>query len=129
MAIVTKLACTTIDCPEPAALLDFYRRLTGWQQIYDTPEFSAISPDGSPFNWIGFQRIDDYLAPDWPGQDRAQQIHLDFFAPDLDAAQRGAEEIGARAAALQPQPDQWRVMLDPIGHPFCICLEPDRQPQ
>jgi catechol 2,3-dioxygenase-like lactoylglutathione lyase family enzyme len=124
MAIVSNLASASIDCPDPAALLDFYRKLTGWQVVWESEEFSAISPDGSPYNGIGFQRVADYRAPEWPGQERPQQFHLDFFAADLDAAQRDAEEIGARTAAQQPQPDKWRVMLDPAGHPFCLCVEP-----
>jgi len=122
--VVSSLASTSIDCPEPAALLDFYRRLTGWQVVWESEDFSVISPDGSPYNGIGFQRVPDYRAPEWPGQERPQQFHLDFFAADLDTAQRAAEEIGARTAASQPQPDKWRVMIDPAGHPFCLCVEP-----
>lgn len=124
MAIVSGYASASIDCPDTAALLAFYQRLTGWKTVFESEEFSAISPDGAPVNGLGFQKVENYRAPDWPGQDVPQQFHLDFYAADLDAAQQQAVEIGARVAAVQPQPDRWRVLLDPVGHPFCLCVEP-----
>ena len=124
MAIVSGYASASIDCPDPAALLDFYQNLTGWKTVFESAEFSAISPDGGPRNGLGFQKVENYRAPDWPGQDVPQQFHLDFYAADLDVAQRQAVEIGARVASTQPQPDRWRVLLDPVGHPFCLCVEP-----
>jgi hypothetical protein len=34
--------------------------------------------------------------------------------------------IGGRKAGVQPDPDHWRVLLDPAGHPFCLTtLLPD----
>ena len=53
----------------------------------------------------------------------AQQAHLDFDVPDLDAAERQILAIGATKAETQPQPEDWRVYLDPAGHPFCLVLE------
>jgi hypothetical protein len=32
-----------------------------------------------------------------------------------------AIRLGARQADQQPRPRRWRVMLDPAGHPFCLC--------
>jgi hypothetical protein len=28
--------------------------------------------------------------------------------------------LGATLATTQPQPDGWRVLIDPAGHPFCL---------
>ena len=28
--------------------------------------------------------------------------------------------LGATKADVQPNPDNWRVLIDPAGHPFCI---------
>jgi hypothetical protein len=47
------------------------------------------------------------------------QAHLDIGVPDLDAGVRRARELGATQAEFQPQ-DDVRVMLDPVGHPFCL---------
>ena len=124
MAIISGYASASIDCPDPAALLDFYQKLTGWKTSWESEDFSQITPDGGHYNGLGFQKVENYQAPDWPGQERPQQFHLDFFVADLDTAQQEAVEIGAVVAEIQPQPDRWRVLLDPVGHPFCLCVEP-----
>jgi hypothetical protein len=49
-----------------------------------------------------------------------KQYHLDLAVDDLDAAERGFLAVGATKAKHQPQPDRWRVLLDPAGHPFCV---------
>ena len=49
-----------------------------------------------------------------------QQMHLDIAVTDLPAAVAAAVELGAVEAAHQPEPDVWRVLLDPAGHPFCL---------
>ena len=54
-----------------------------------------------------------------------QQLHLDFDVHALDQAEEDAVAIGAVVAAVQPQPDSFRVMLDPVGHPFCLVLADD----
>jgi hypothetical protein len=46
-------------------------------------------------------------------------MHLDFEVSDLETAVEHALELGAREAAYQPQ-DKVRVLLDPVGHPFCL---------
>lgn len=53
-------------------------------------------------------------------------MHLDLAAEDLDTDVAAAVAIGAREAAYQPDPGRWRVMLDPVGHPFCLsAVRPD----
>ena len=47
-------------------------------------------------------------------------MHLDVSVSDLDDAVSRAERMGARQAGHQAQPTVWRVMLDPVGHPFCL---------
>ncbi|MCZ2850494.1 VOC family protein [Modestobacter sp. VKM Ac-2978] len=69
--------------------------------------------------------MQSYAAPRWPGQAHAQQFHLDFRVGDLDAAILHAADLGATEAAEQPAPEAYRVMLDPHGHPFCLCPPPD----
>jgi hypothetical protein len=46
-------------------------------------------------------------------------IHLDIAVDDLESAVAWAIAAGARLAEFQPQNDV-RVMLDPVGHPFCL---------
>lgn len=66
-----------------------------------------------------FQRVENYLAPTWPTQERGQQMHLDFAVDDIGEAVKLAESLGATQAPDQPG-ERWRVMLDPAGHPFCL---------
>jgi catechol 2,3-dioxygenase-like lactoylglutathione lyase family enzyme len=130
MPVVSHFIGAVIDCPDPRKLAAFYQALTGWAVIYeDDDEAVAIGPDADDPSrpGIGFQRVEGYTAPLWPGQEVPQQAHLDFFADDdLDTAEAAALVLGATTAAHQPQPDRWRVMLDPAGHPFCLCVSPEQ---
>ena len=60
----------------------------------------------------------------WPEEPDAQQQmgHIDFAVNDLEKAFRHAIHCGAAVAEKQFSND-WRVMLDPAGHPFCLCLK------
>jgi hypothetical protein len=51
-------------------------------------------------------------------------MHFDFQVGDLDAAVADAVALGATPAAEQPR-ENVRVLLDPAGHPFCLCLDED----
>ena len=71
-----------------------------------------------------FQQAEGYVPPVWPpapGEQRTM-MHLDIQVADLDAAAAGAVALGARVADFQPQ-DNVRVLLDPAGHPLCLCLD------
>jgi len=41
---------------------------------------------------------------------------------DLDKAEEQALALGATKPDSQPTPERWRVLLDPAGHPFDICI-------
>ncbi|MFE1596552.1 VOC family protein [Nocardia sp. NPDC058705] len=71
---------------------------------------------------LGFQQVDGYRAPRWPGQDAPQQLHLDLRVEDLDAAEKMALRFGVVRPDHQPGGDRWRVLLDPAGHPFCLVV-------
>ena len=127
---IARFQLVAIDCPDPAVLAEFYSALTGWpltKPHADYPEWVQLSPEGGAT--IAFQRVDDYRAPEWPGQDHPQQMHLDLSVPDLDAGEKAVLQLGAVKHAHQPAPDEFRVFLDPAGHPFCLVHERyDSQP-
>jgi predicted enzyme related to lactoylglutathione lyase len=53
-------------------------------------------------------------------------LHLEIEVDDLEAAVARAVSVGGRIAEPQPKdraPEQLRVMLDPAGHPFCLCVD------
>jgi hypothetical protein len=61
----------------------------------------------------------DYLPPTWPAPGRPQMVHLDLKVDDMDAAEQHALAIGA-TRYVHPAETDWRVFLDPAGHPFCF---------
>jgi hypothetical protein len=48
-------------------------------------------------------------------------MHLDVVVDDLDAAEAEVIALGATKHEHQPG-TTFRVLLDPAGHPFCLCL-------
>ncbi|MGD0219610.1 MAG: VOC family protein [Acidimicrobiales bacterium] len=122
MAII-RLASVSLDCSDPSALAAFYGRLLGTEVTYDSDAFAAIKLEGL---WLSTQRIADYRPPTWPEGELPKQVHLDMAVADLEAAEALAVAAGATKASVQPNPERWRVMIDPAGHPFCLStLIPD----
>lgn len=117
---IARFPSFVIDCPDPAALAGFYRELLDWQAKIDG-DWAEIR-DASTGQCICFHQVADYRAPEWPGQEIPQQMHIDVVVDDLDAAEADAVGIGATRAEYQPG-TTFRVLLDPAGHPFCLCLD------
>ncbi len=116
--MIATLAMVQLDCDDPRALAAFYHGVLGWEVTHSEDEYAMIS-DGSAN--IGFGLLPGYRPPSWP-QDDAKRYHLDLYVDDLDAAEAACLQIGARRADYQPGADRWRVLLDPAGHPFCLCV-------
>lgn len=110
-----------LDCADPVALADFWARLLHGEVVRRTPELCRVRADNGMH--LTAARVDDYRSPDWPDGPRPKQIHLDLSVDDLDAAEQAARALGAQRAATQPQPDRWRVLFDPAGHPFCLSTQ------
>jgi hypothetical protein len=108
----------TLDCADPQSLAGFYGALTGMRELFSSSDHVALTND-SGFD-LGFQRVDRYRPPQWPGQDVPQQLHLDFRTDNLNATEELALELGAVKPDHRPGDGRWRVLLDPAGHPFCL---------
>ena len=120
-----KLYAFTVDCPQPRALAEFYASLLGWEVLSMDEDWACAYPPGTRqggYPSILFQKNDEYRPPVWPEQPGAQQqmAHMDFAVSDLEKAVAHAVACGASVAGEQFS-DDWRVMLDPAGHPFCLC--------
>lgn len=108
-----------IDCPDPAVLARFYGELLGAEwSVDDDGGWASVGEGAGRFD---LQRVDDYRAPEWPGQVVPQQMHLDVDVDDLDEAEAATVALGATRHPHQPG-TTFRVFLDPAGHPFCLCL-------
>ena len=126
---IARFTLTALDCPDPRRLAEFYSELTGWpiasNDDDDSEEWVELgAPSGAT---IAFQRAPGHRPPIWPSDDQPQQLHLDFDVPDLDIAERAVLGLGAVKADTQPS-DDWRVFLDPAGHPFCLVFRPALDP-
>lgn len=115
---IARYPSIVIDCPDPGALATFYGTLLDWK-VESSEDWAHIRADYG--QTIGFQQVRDYTAPQWPGQDLPQQMHLDVMVDDLDAAEAAVLELGATKHEHQPG-TSFRVFLDPAGHPFCVCI-------
>ncbi len=114
---------TAIEAPDPAALAGFYSQLLGWSIGHEESGTVVVAAPEAPI-YVVFQEATDYQRPVWPtekGQQRPM-MHFDFQVADLDAAVAEAVALGATVAEYQPQ-ENVRVLLDPVGHPFCLCLD------
>ncbi|MGW5677603.1 VOC family protein [Streptomyces sp. NPDC003860] len=115
-----RLSAITLDCPDPLALADFYRRATGLE-THPKSDADFAGLNGPHGLYIGFQRVADYRAPSWPDQAVPQQLHLCFTVDEeLTDAEARLLALGAGKPDHQPHEGRWRVLTDPAGHPFCI---------
>ena len=108
-----------IDCPDTKKLREFYAQLTGWDRDF---HWTALVADNGLV--VHFMQCDfDYLPPVWPEEasNQQKQMHFDFQVNDLPSAIKEAIRLGATKAAEQYGSEQFVTMIDPIGHPFCLC--------
>ena len=114
-----------LDAPDARALARFYARLLGWQLFADADGGGAsVAPSEDGGYNLGFQTEQQYVRPVWPAKPGEPQMsmHLEIEVDDLDEAVAYALSVGAELADYQPQ-EGVRVMLDPVGHPFCLYLD------
>lgn len=114
--MIGTLDATTIDCPDPKKLAQFYRGVFGGEVRPDADGswVDLIMADGRK---LCFQRSEGYVPPIWPGDDGDQQMHLEVVVEDMDTAHDELVELGAER--VDTQKTFW-VYRDPAGHLFCI---------
>jgi len=126
------VGAVTIAAARPRELARFYANLLGWEVAIEEPArpgkppedgwAQVKPPDGVSGPTLNFEFDDRYRRPVWPSAEDQQSAsqHLDIAVQDLQAATSWAIKHGAVLADHQPQ-EQVRVLLDPDGHPFCLC--------
>jgi catechol 2,3-dioxygenase-like lactoylglutathione lyase family enzyme len=121
MSGFASLAMVNLDCADPAGLARFYSEVLGWPVVHSQDEYAMIS-DGATS--IGFGLVEGYRPPEWPREPAPKRYHLDLYVDDLDKAEAQCLELGATKATEQPNPERWRVLIDPAGQPFDLCTRP-----
>ncbi len=111
-----------VDCDDEQKLCEFYHKLLGWEKSKMFGRPALCSKDGIVFLFI---EEEDYIPPIWPEEKGKQQkqIHFDFQVPDVTAAVEYAQSIGATKAPSQFGSSEFVTMIDPAGHPFCLCAK------
>ena len=122
--MIAELECVVVDCPDPRELAEFYRALLGGEVNRPDPrwrrddDWSTLHTESGLV--FAFARVADYRPPRWPDPDPPRQFHLDLRVTDLDEAQRKALEAGATLLDDGGGTRRYRVLADPVGHPFCL---------
>lgn len=110
----------SIDCKEPEKPCEFYVNFSGWAKriMYHCPALIAENELVILFMGCDFE----YIPPVWPEEPGRQQkqMHFNFGVDDLQAAVEEAIRFGAVKSSHQ-YGDHYIVMIDPEGHPFCLC--------
>src|SRR6266536_663730 len=108
--MIGKLEMVVLDAPDIARLSAFYRGLAGWVESYAGDDWITLdAPDG----WqVGLQSVPGHQPPQWPGQVRPQQAHLDLRVPDLEAGLDRALELGG---ILLSKNETWYTVADPAA--------------
>lgn len=70
-----------------------------------------------------FSEEDNYIRPVWPEETGKQQkqMHFDFQVDHVMEMVKKAESLGAAKSEAQFGGNDFVTMLDPAGHPFCLC--------
>ena len=126
------VGAVTIAAARPGMLARFYSALLGWPYLREEPPrpgapadsgYALVCPpDGVEGMALNFEYDAHYQRPTWPSVAGEQAItqHLDVGVTDLESAVSWAVECGATTADHQAS-DHFRVLIDPEGHPFCLC--------
>ena len=127
---------SAIDCADPINLANFYSSITGLKVDITTENTDSNIvwvelKDNQGIPKLAFQKVSNYKAPTWPEGPIPQQLHIDFAVKDLDETEIELLKIGAVKTEFQPgspksndYSTEFRVYLDPEGHPFCIIHRP-----
>lgn len=111
----------SIDCANPERTRDFYSALTGWDKREAYGCAALVGDNGLLILFMGCDF--DYIPPVWPDESGQQQkqMHFNFQVDALPSVVEEAIKLGATKAAAQYGGDNFVTMLDPEGHPFCLC--------
>ena len=120
MAMKINHQVVVFDAADLSAESGFWAGLLGGTVDVED-DFHMVFVDGAPR--VGVQLAPDHVAPEWP-HGTPQQLHLDLWVDDVEAAHDEVTARGARllrAAGGGESGDDFQVYADPAGHPFCLC--------
>jgi predicted enzyme related to lactoylglutathione lyase len=108
------------DAKELGAESSFWAGILGGTVDADD-DWHMVLVDGNPR--VGVQLAPNHTPPEWP-DGNSQQMHLDLWVDDIEAAHEEVVALGAKLlkpATESDSADNFQVYADPAGHPFCLC--------
>ncbi|RLK58869.1 VOC family protein [Actinokineospora cianjurensis] len=116
--MIGRLRSIVLDTRDPRRLAEFYVGLVGGAVTAEEHDWYVVTdPTGLR---IACQLSPGHEPPRFPDPAGSQQVHLDLVVDDPDEAERRVLAIGAERVT-EPHPESdFRVYLDPAGHPFCL---------
>ena len=116
MTVTGRLELVALDATDIEKLASFYAELTGWKQVRNVGDWITLRADDG--QEIAFQQVAEHIAPQWPGQEHPQQLHLDLM---IDRPEEAAQRAVALGATRLADGATWITLADPAGHPFDLC--------
>jgi predicted enzyme related to lactoylglutathione lyase len=121
-------AYVVFDSQDPDRITPFWCALLGVEVREYRDDGHIVSLEPSPSlpgsMMMVFQRVPEAKV----GENR---VHVDMFVDDLDAGTARVAELGGRWTQPGTTVDDggWlsRIMADPEGNEFCICLTPSKR--
>ncbi|GLZ37071.1 VOC family protein [Actinokineospora sp. NBRC 105648] len=116
--VIGRLRSIVLDTKDPHGLATFYAALLGGEVTTVEEDWCVVTDPGGVR--VACQLSSGHVAPEFPDVAGSQQVHLDVVVTDIEEADRRVREIGARRVTAEHPEDDFRVFLDPAGHPFCL---------
>jgi catechol-2,3-dioxygenase len=124
MTVTGRLELVALDATNIEKLASFYAELTGWKSVRNVGDWITLRGDDG--QEVGFQQVAEHIAPQWPGQERPQQVHLDLL---IEGHEQAAQRAVALGATRLGDGATWITLADPAGHPFDLCQRDGVGPQ
>jgi hypothetical protein len=115
-----RFGSVSLDCDDPAPLAAFWAGLLEGEVAFSGDDFVAVKLGKI---WLTAVRVENYVAPSWPSDEVAKQMHLDLAVTDVESSTATALGLGATRPDHQPGDGSYVVLLDPAGHPFCLTTQ------
>lgn len=113
-----KRQLVVFDAADLAAESDFWAGVLGGTVDVDD-DWHTVLVDGVPR--LAMQLAPGHTPPVWPQGPQEQQIHLDLWVEDIEAAHSEVMALGATLLQDAEEDQNFIVYSDPAGHPFCLC--------
>ncbi len=120
------LGAIVLDSDNAEELAAFYHKLLGWTkecQNFEGEKWFIVKSSLKKSTSLVFQQVDNYEKPTWPASKGLQQqmLHIDFYVEHADFERKIQHALACGATLAETQfTANWKVLLDPAGHPFCI---------